>query len=70
MGHQTILLRDMYQKLWLAENQPYFLGNILARYDQEWRHWEEASSRISRSRRIYDQRLLPPLIDPAEPAGK
>ena len=35
MGHQTTLLRDMYQKLWLGENLPYYLGNILARYDEE-----------------------------------
>jgi hypothetical protein len=70
MGHQTTLLREMYQKLWLTENRPYFLGNILARYDQESRHWADASSRISRSRRNYDQRLLPPLMDLAEPAAK
>ncbi|MGD0222938.1 MAG: glycoside hydrolase family 20 zincin-like fold domain-containing protein [Terriglobia bacterium] len=70
MGHQTTLLRDMYQKLWLGENEPYFLGNILARYDEELGRWEQASNRISRSRRIYDQHALPPLTDPPEPVSK
>ena len=70
MGHQTTVLRDMYQKLWLSENMPYFLGNILARYDEELGRWEDASNRIHRNRGIYDQRALPPLIGPAEPAAK
>jgi hypothetical protein len=70
MRDQTTLLRGMYQKLWLTENQPYFLGNMLARYDEELGRWEEAASRISRNKSIYDQHALPPLIDPAEPAAK
>ena len=61
MGHQTILLRDMYQKLWLGENRPYFLGNILARYDAEERRWEGDSDRINRLRGTYEQHDLPPL---------
>ena len=44
MSHQTTLMRDMYQKLWLAENRPYYLGNILARYDEELARWEAAST--------------------------
>ena len=63
MGHQTSLLRDLYQKLWLEENRPYFLGNILARYDQELRNWQAASNRLSRIRQIYEQHALPPLIE-------
>lgn len=63
MGHQTTLLRDLYQELWLGENRPYFLGNILARYDQELRDWQLASDRLSRSRQIYDQHVLPPIVE-------
>jgi hypothetical protein len=63
MRPETVLLRDMYQKLWLGENRPYYLGNILARYDEELRRWEAASDRISGIRRVYDQHALPPLID-------
>jgi hypothetical protein len=63
MRDQTTLLRDMYQKLWLGENRPYFLGNILARYDEELGRWEGASSRINHLKDAYTQRALPPLID-------
>jgi hexosaminidase len=70
MRDQTTLLRDMYQKIWLAENRPYFLGNILVRYDEELARWEAASSRLIRNRTIYTQHALPPLIDPAEPISK
>jgi hypothetical protein len=65
MRDQTILLRDMYNKLWLKENMPYFAGNILARYDEELNRWEGAANRLDGLRRTYDQRALPPLIDPA-----
>jgi hypothetical protein len=70
MLDHTTLLRGMYQKLWLGENVPYFLGNILARYDEELGHWEEASNRISRNRNMYDQHALPALTVPLGPAGK
>jgi hypothetical protein len=70
MRDQTTLLRDMYRKLWLGENRPYFLGNILARYDEELGRWEGASSRVNRLKDVYTQRALPPLIDPAEPPAR
>lgn len=68
MRGQTYILRDMYQKLWLGENRPYYLGNILARYDQEERRWEEVSNRITHNQMLYDQRALPPLVEGPDPA--
>jgi len=65
MAHQTTMLHDMYQKLWLGENRPYYLGNILARYDRELNRWQDASDRLHYIRLNYDQRTLPPLIDSA-----
>ena len=62
MNHQTVVLHDLYEKLWLAENRPYYLGNILARYDREAERWEAASDRLNQIRRDYDQRTLPPLV--------
>jgi hypothetical protein len=70
MRNQTTLLRDMYGKLWLRDNRPYFLGNILVRYEKELGRWEAAADRVDRSERAYDRHALPPLIDPVAPASK
>jgi hypothetical protein len=70
MQDQTTLLREMYRKLWLGENMSYFLDNILARYDTELNRWEDAANRVERLRRSYDQRALPPLMDPLMPVAK
>jgi hypothetical protein len=65
MRDQTTLLRAQYRKLWLAENRPYFLDNISARYDEELERWERAASRVNYLRQVYRHpRRLPPLIEP------
>ena len=65
MRDQTTLLRAHYSKLWLAENRPYFLDNILARYDEELQRWERAARQVDRARSTYRRpRGLPPLIEP------
>src|SRR5207249_9148204 len=33
------LLRDLYEAGWRRENRPYWLGNVLARYDAATRLW-------------------------------
>ncbi len=66
MRSQTTVLRGMYQKLWLGENRPYYLGIILNRYDQELKRWDDASNRIRRNRTLYDQHTLLPLIGGAD----
>ena len=33
------LLRDGYEQVWLRENRPYWLHNVLARYDQSTQLW-------------------------------
>lgn len=68
MRGQTLMLREMYRKLWLGENLPYYLDNILDRYDEERGRWEEISKRIDRSERDLSRHALPPLIEVAEPA--
>jgi hypothetical protein len=65
MRNQTSLLRAHYKKLWLGENRPYFLDNILVRYDEELERWERAASRVNYLRQVYRHpRRLPPLIEP------
>ena len=34
---QTGMLRDEHQRLWLAENRPYWLTNVTAQYDRDLR---------------------------------
>jgi len=67
MRNQSSFLREHYRKLWLGENRPYFLDNILVRYDDELERWQKASDRINLSRgQLRKPSLLPPLIDSAQ----
>jgi hypothetical protein len=44
---------------------PYFLDNILARYDEELERWERAANHVDRLREVYRHpRRLPPLLEP------
>ena len=70
MRGQTHILRDMYQRLWLSENMPYYLGNILGRYDEELDRWQSVSDRISADQKAYAQRSLPSIVAPDGPVGK
>ena len=38
---QSALLRDEHQRLWLAENRPYWLANIMAQYDRDLEIWSQ-----------------------------
>jgi len=50
-----------YQRLWLAENRPYWLGNIMGLYDRETRTWLDEIDTIRRAVATYrSTRLLPP----------
>jgi len=53
-----------YRELWLAENRPYFLENILIRYDNELDRWQRAADRFSQIRTLYGRtQQLPELIE-------
>jgi len=55
------LIRDEYEKLWLKENRPYWLHNVLARYDQATQLWLNRADRINLSRQQWNRvrRLSP-----------
>ena len=44
------LIRDLYEQAWLKENRPYWLHNVLARYDQSTQLWIARGDRIAQAR--------------------
>jgi hexosaminidase len=59
-------LRDQYRALWLEENTPYFMGNILVRYDAELMYWQRQARRFTRIHDDYAAtHTLPPLVEKA-----
>ncbi|MGO9273679.1 MAG: glycoside hydrolase family 20 zincin-like fold domain-containing protein [Terriglobia bacterium] len=53
-----------YRELWLRENRPYFLENILIRYDDELDRWQRAADRFNRIRALYGRtQRLPDLVE-------
>jgi Flp pilus assembly CpaE family ATPase len=58
------LIRDEYEKAWLRENRPYWLHNVLARYDLATQLWITRADRINASRQQwYRTRKLKPAGD-------
>lgn len=45
------LTRELYERAWLAENRPYWMQNILAKYDAEIIRWVERINAMDRIRR-------------------
>ena len=57
-------LRKSYQQLWLAENRPYWLENVLVKYDLELDRWAKLQQRLAElSRHFNENGTLP---DPHE----
>ncbi len=55
------LIRDLYEQAWLRENRPYWLHNVLARYDMATHLWIARSDRISAARGVLGRtNHLPP----------
>jgi len=55
------LLRDEYEQAWLRENRPYWLHNVLVRYDMATQLWVERADQVDLARQQwYRAKTLPP----------
>jgi hypothetical protein len=54
MAEELSILKDSYRRQWLAENRPYWLESVLARYDQMVLIWLTKSRAMEEAMRRYD----------------
>jgi hypothetical protein len=54
MAEELSILKENYRRQWLAENRPYWLESVLARYDQMIGIWLAKSRAMDEALRKYD----------------
>src|SRR5437588_1377515 len=54
MAEELSILKEDYRKQWLAENRPYWLESVLARYDQMTSMWLGKSRQMDEAMRKYE----------------
>ncbi len=54
MAEDLSILKENYRRQWLAENRPYWLDSVLARYDQAIAMWLAKSRQIDEALRKYE----------------
>lgn len=54
MAEELSILKESYRRQWLAENRPYWLESVLARYDQMISLWLARSRAMDEALRKYD----------------
>ena len=59
-------LRALYRSAWLRENQPYWLDNVLIRYDAEALYWQQKANLVGR---VWQEYQLNGRLPPAAAAG-
>jgi len=55
MAEELTELREAYRARWLAENRPYWLASVLARYDLAAARWLSRSKQLEEALREYDR---------------
>jgi hexosaminidase len=61
MREAYVLGRELYEKSWRAENRPYWLQNVLTRYDAAIQLWWNRSLMVDAARREFGRtRKIPP----------
>jgi hypothetical protein len=54
------MLKELYRASWLAENRPYWLDNVLVRYDLRIQLWQQRGEALDRiAQRWQDNHFLP-----------
>ena len=48
-----VLGRELYEKSWLAQNKPYWLYNVLNRYDLATQLWIQRADKVAQARSAY-----------------
>ena len=54
MAEELAILKEEYRRQWLAENRPYWLESVLARYDQMISIWLTKSRALDEAMRKYE----------------
>ena len=63
------LLKNLYRESWLAENRPYWMDNVLVRYDLQTQLWEKRGEDIQTLIHTFETtRTLPPAAQAGIPA--
>jgi hypothetical protein len=60
MAEELSILKADYREQWLAENRPYWLDSVLARYDQAIAIWLAKSREVEEAMRNYDATSILP----------
>ncbi|HEY2961310.1 MAG TPA: glycoside hydrolase family 20 zincin-like fold domain-containing protein [Pyrinomonadaceae bacterium] len=60
MAEELSVLRASYREQWLAENRPYWLDSVLARYDQAMASWLDKSRALEEALRNYEATSILP----------
>ncbi len=47
--------RELYEKSWLAQNKPYWLYNVLNRYDLAAQTWIQRLDKVGQARAAYNR---------------
>jgi hexosaminidase len=60
MAEELSLLRAAYRERWLAENRPYWLDSVTARYDRAIQVWLDKSKAVEEALRDYNESSILP----------
>lgn len=60
MAEELAILKEGYRRQWLAENRPYWLDSVLARYDQSINMWLTKSRELQEAVRNYNTNSVLP----------